>query len=320
MRRRDFIAGVGAAAVWPLAGRAQAYPSRPMRIIVGFPPGGSTDIAVRLIGQWLSERLGQPILIENRPGANTNIAAEAAVRAAADGYTLLAVTGSNALNATLYDKLKFNFIRDISMVAGISRSPLVLEVNPTIPVLTLPGFISYAKANPGKISIASFGIGSSSHVTGELFKTVAGVDIVHVPYRGSAPMLTDLLGGQVQAAFDVLASSSEYITAGKLRALAVTTARRLDTLPNIPTVGEFMLGFEASAWAAIGVPKNTPTEVVDKLNEEINTGLADPEIKRRLASLGSTPLMGSPVEIDRFLAEETEKWSKVIRASNIKAD
>jgi tripartite-type tricarboxylate transporter receptor subunit TctC len=321
--RRQFLhlaAGAAALPMLPRIARAQTYPTRPVRIIVGFPAGGATDIVARLIGQWLSERLGQPFVIENRPGAATNIATEAVVHAAPDGYTLLAVTGTNALNATLYEKLSFNFIRDIVMVAGLNRFPLVLEIHPTVPVNTVPEFIDYARANPGQISIASFGTATSSHVAIELFKMRADVNVLHVPYRGSAPMLIDLLGGQVQAAFDVLPSSIEYIKAAKLRPLAVTTALRSEVLPDIPTVGDFMSGFEASAWGAVGVPKNTPAAIVEKLNKEINAGLAYPKIKARLADLGSTALPGSPAEFSKLMAEEIEKWGKVIRAANIRPE
>ncbi len=321
--RRKFLQLAAGAATLPAVSRpatAQAYPSRPVRLLVGFPAGGTTDIAVRLIGQWLSERLGQPVIIENRPGAGANLAAEAVVRAPADGYTLLAATSSNTINTTFYDKLSFNFARDIAMVAGITRSPLVLEVHPSLPVKTVPELIAHAKANPGKVTLASFGTGTTSHVAGELFKMTAGVTMLHVPYRGSAPLLTDLLSGQVQAAFDNLPASIEHIRAGKLRALAVGTAARAEVLPELPTVGEFLPGFEASAWVAVGAPKSTPAEIIDKLNKEINAGLADPRIKARLAELGGTVFTGSAADFDKLVAEQTEKWGKVIRAANIKAD
>jgi tripartite-type tricarboxylate transporter receptor subunit TctC len=322
--RRRFLRLAGSAAALPAISRiarAQAYPSRPVRIIVGWPAGGTTDIATRLMGQWLSERLGQPFVIENRPGAASNIATEAVVRAPADGYTLLAVTATNSVNATLYgDKLSFNFVRDIATVAGILRSPLVLEVHPAVPVNAVPEFIAYVKANSSKVSMASFGTGTTSHVAGELFKMMAGVHMLHVPYRGSAPMLTDLLGGQVPAAFDNLPASIEHIRAGKLRPLAVTTAIRSETLPNIPTVSEFLPGFEASAWNAVGAPNGTPAEIVDKLNREINAGLVDPKIRARIADLGGTALAGSPAEVGKLIADETEKWGKVIRAANIKPE
>ena len=299
---------------------AQAWPSRPLRLVVGFPAGGTTDIAARLIGQWLSDRLGQPVVIENRPGAGANLAAETVVRAPPDGYTLLAATSSNVINTTFYQKLSFNFLRDIAMVAGVTRSPLVLEVHPSLPVKSVPELIAHAKANPGKIALASFGTGTTSHVAGELFKMTAGVDMLHVPYRGSAPLVTDLLSGLVQAAFDNLPASIEHIRAGKLRALAVGTAERSPALPDVPTVAEFLPGFEASAWVAVGAPKATPAEIVERLNREINAGLADPRIKARLAELGGTVFVGTPADFDRLVAEQTEKWGKVIRAANIKAE
>jgi tripartite-type tricarboxylate transporter receptor subunit TctC len=291
---------------------AQAWPSRPLRLVVGFPAGGTTDIAARLIGQWLSDRLGQPVVIENRPGAGANLAAETVVRAPPDGYTLLAATSSNVINTTFYEKLSFNFVRDIAMVAGVTRSPL--------PVKSVPELIAHAKANPGKIALASFGTGTTSHVAGELFKMTAGVDLFHVPYRGSAPLVTDLLSGLVQAAFDNLPASIEHIRAGKLRALAVGTAERSQALPDVPTVAEFLPGFEASAWVAVAAPKATPAEIVGRLNREINAGLADPRIKARLAELGGTVFVGTPADFDRLVAEQTEKWGKVIRAANIKAE
>jgi tripartite-type tricarboxylate transporter receptor subunit TctC len=321
--RRTFLHLATGAAVLPALSRiarAQAYPTRPVRIIVGWPVGGTTDIATRLMGQWLSERLGQPFVIENRPGAASNIGTEAVVRAPADGYTLLAVTATNTVNATLYDKLNFSLNRDIATIAGILRSPLVLEVHPAVPVNTVPEFIAYAKANSGKIGMASFGTGTTSHVAGELFKMTAGIHMLHVPYRGSAPMVTDLLGGQVQVAFDNLPASIEHIRAGKLRPLAVTTATRSEALPNIPTMSEFLPGYEASAWIAVGVPSGTPAEIVNKLNKEINAGLADPKIRARIADIGGTVLAGSAAEVGKLIAEETEKWAKVIRAANIKPD
>jgi tripartite-type tricarboxylate transporter receptor subunit TctC len=321
--RRTFLHLATGAAVLPALSRiarAQAYPTRPVRIIVGWPVGGTTDIATRLMGQWLSERLGQPFVIENRPGAASNIGTEAVVRAPADGYTLLAVTATNTVNATLYDKLNFSLNRDIATIAGILRSPLVLEVHPAVPVNTVPEFIAYAKANSGKIGMASFGTGTTSHVAGELFKMTAGIHMLHVPYRGSAPMVTDLLGGQVQVAFDNLPASIEHIRAGKLRPLAVTTATRSEALPNIPTMSEFLPGYEASAWIAVGVPSGTPAEIVNKLNKEINAGLADPKIRARIADIGGTVLAGSAAEVGKLIAEETEKWAKVIRAANIKPE
>src|SRR5215475_6565662 len=289
-QRRQFLHLAAGAAALPAASRlvwAQAYPSRLVRIIVGFSAGGTTDIISRLIGQWLSERLSQQFIIENRPGASANLATEAVVRAPPDGYTLLAVVATNAINATLYDKLSFNLNRDIAPVAGLIRSPLVLEVHPSVPAKTVPELVTYAKTHPGKITMASFGVGSTSHVAGELFKMMAGVDLLHVPYRGSGPMLTDLVGGQVQMAFDNLPASIEHIRAGKLRALAVATAMRSEVLPNIPTVADFLPGYEASAWNGVGVPKGTPAEISDKLNKEINAALADPRIRARIAELGA---------------------------------
>jgi tripartite-type tricarboxylate transporter receptor subunit TctC len=299
---------------------AQAYPSRPVRIVVGFPAGGGVDIVARLMGQWLSERLGQPFIIENRPGAATNIATEAVVRAAADGYTLLLVHSSNAMNATLYEKLNFNFIRDIAPVASIIVVPNVMLVHPSVPAKTVAEFIAYAKANPGKINFASGGIGGPSHLAGELFKAMAGVNLVHVPYRGGGPAVNDLLGGQVQVYFASTPASIEYIKAGTLRALAVASATRSEMLPDIPTVGEFVPGYEAPTWYGLGAPKNTPAEIVDKLNNEINAGLADPKLRVRLADLGGTVMMGSPADFGKLIADETEKWGKVIRAANIKPE
>jgi tripartite-type tricarboxylate transporter receptor subunit TctC len=313
---------VGAAAL-PAVSRiawAQAYPSRPVRVIVGFAPGGATDIMARLVGQWLSERLGQQFVIDNRPGAGGNIAAEAVVRAPADGYTLLQCGVPNAINTTLYDRLNFNFIRDIAPVAGIIRGTYVMVVNPSVPTKTVSEFIAYAKANPGRISFGSAGIGSPNHVAGELFNIMAGVNLMHVPYRGIAPALNDLLGGQVQVAFAFMPSSIEFIRAGKLRALAVTTATRSEVLPDVPTVGEFVPGYEASAWYGLGAPKATPAEIVDKLNKEINAALADPKMKARLADLGGTALLGLPVDFGKLIAEETEKWGKVVKFSGAKAD
>jgi tripartite-type tricarboxylate transporter receptor subunit TctC len=323
LRRRQFLHLATAAAALAVAAPtawAQNYPTRPVRIVVGFPPGGTTDILARLIGQWLSERLGQQFVIENRPGANTNIATEAVARAPADGYTLLTVGSTSTINAALYDKLSFNLLRDLVMVGGLNSSPLVLEIHPAVPANSVLEFIAHAKANPGRISMASFGTGSISHVAGELFKIAVGVDVLHVPYRGSAPMLTDLLGGQVQAAFDNLPASIEHIRGGKLRALAVTTAARSEALPQIPSLGEFLPGYEASAFIALSAPKGTPAEIVVKLNEEINAGLADHKVRARLAELGSAPLMLSPVELSNFVASQTEKWAKVIREAKIKAE
>ena len=323
LSRRQFLHLAAGSATLPAASRiarAQDYPSRPVRLLVGFPAGGATDIAARLIAQWLTERLRQPVVVENRPGASANLAAEAVVRSPPDGYTLLAVTSSNTVNATFFDKLSFSLVRDIAMVSGIVRSPLVLEVHPSVAASSVPELIALAKANPGKITLASFGTGSTSHMAGELFKLTAGVSMQHVPYRGSAPLLTDLLSGQVQSAFDNLPASIEHIRSGKLRALAVGSETRSDQLPNVPTMGEFLPGFEASAFVAIGAPKNTTTEIIGRLNHEINAGLADPKIKARLVELGGTAFVGSPADLSKFIADETEKWGKVIRAANIKPE
>jgi tripartite-type tricarboxylate transporter receptor subunit TctC len=322
--RRKFLHLAAGAAALPAVSRvawAQVYPTRPVRMIVPQAAGSSSDIASRLMGQWLSEHLAQQFVVEDRPGAGGNIGTEAAARAAADGYTLLLVNAQNAINATLYDKLTFDFIRDIAPVAGMYRVPLVMEVNPSVPAKTVPEFIAYAKANPGKINMASAGSGGPQHVAGELFKFMAGVDMIHVPYRGSTPALTDLLGGQVQVMFDVTPSSIPHIRAGTLRALAVTTATRSAVLPDIPPMGDFVPGYEASAWVGIGVPKNTPAEIVNMLNKEINAALADPTIMARLTDLGGVVLpVSSPAEFGKLIAEETEKWGKVIRTANIKPD
>jgi tripartite-type tricarboxylate transporter receptor subunit TctC len=299
---------------------AQAYPTRPVRIIVGFPAGGTTDIAARIIAQSLSERLGQQFIVENRPGAAGNIATEAVVRSPADGYTLLAAASGSVINPALYENLSFNFLTDIIMVAGIVRSPLVLEVHPTVPAGTVPEFIAYAKANPGKVSMASFGAGSVSHIAGELFKMTSGLDMVHVPYRGSAPMITGLLGGQVTAAFDNLPASIEQITAGKLRALAVTTKARSEMLPDVPTISEFLPGFEVSAWTGIGAPQKTPPQIVYKLNSEINAVLAEPRIKAQLAHLGGEAFISLPGDLAMFVKEQAEERSRIIRAANIKPE
>jgi tripartite-type tricarboxylate transporter receptor subunit TctC len=299
---------------------AQGYPSRPVRIIVPFAPGGSTDITARLIGQWLSERLGQQFLTENRPGAGSNIGTEVVVNAPPDGYTLLLVGASSAINATLYEKLNFNFLRDITPIAGIISIPFIMAVGPSFPAKTVSEFIAYAKGNPGKVNIASGGNGTAGHLSAELFKMMAAVNMVHVPYRGEAAALTDLLGGQVQVMFATMPASIEYIKAGKLRSLAVTSATRLDTLPNVATVGDFLPGYEVSAWQGVGAPKNTPAEIILKLNKEINTGLADPKLKLRLADLGGTVITGSPADFGKLIANETEKWGKVIRAANVKPE
>jgi len=300
--------------------RALDYPVRPVHLVVGYPAGGTTDILARLVGQYLSERLGQQFIIDNRAGAGNNIGTEVVMNAAPDGYTLLLVNPANAINATLYEKLPFNFIRDVAPVAGIIRVPNVMEVNPEVPVKTVAEFVAYAKANPGKVNMASSGNGTSIHVSGELFKMMAKVDMLHVPYRGSAPALTDLMGGQVQVLFDNMPSSIEYIRAGKLRALAVTTAARSDALPGVPTVGETVPGYEASAWFGLGAPKGTPAEVVDKLNAAVNAGLADPKLKARLADLGGTMLVGTPADFGKLIAEETEKWAKVVKFSGARPD
>jgi tripartite-type tricarboxylate transporter receptor subunit TctC len=321
--RREFFRLGASAATALLASRvarAQAYPSRPVRLVVGFTPGGAVDIIARLIGQALSERLGRPFVIENRPGAATNLATESVVRASADGYTLLMANTAAAINATLYDKLSFNFIRDIAPVAGVMRGGYVVEVHPSFPAKTLAEFIAYAKANPATINMGSAGSGASDHMAGELFKMMTGVNLVHVPYRGAAPALADLLGAQVQVMFGSLPASIEYIKSGKLRGLAVTTSTRSDALPDLPTVGDFVPGYEASGWYGVCAPSRTPVEIVDKLNLEINAALADPKLKARLAELGGAALPGSPADFAMLIAEETEKWGKVVRAANIKAE
>jgi tripartite-type tricarboxylate transporter receptor subunit TctC len=321
--RRQFLqlaAGAAALPVMPRIARAQAYPTRPVRLIVGFPAGGVGDVLARLMGQWLSDRLGQPFVIENRPGAATNIAAEAVVRSAPDGHTLLWITAANAINASLYDKLSFNFIRDITPVASVVRGPGVMEVNPAVPAKSIPEFIAYAKANPGKINLASSGPGTVSHVAGELFKLMAGVDMLHVPYRGAAPALTDLISGQVQVMILPIISSIEHLKAGRLRALGVTTAARLEVVPDIPTVAEFLPGYEVSDWTGIGVPRGTPVEVVDRLSAEINAALDDPKIKARLAELGSQLMPMSRAAFGKMIADETEKWAKVVTTAGIKPE
>ncbi len=321
--RREFLRLSGAATALPAAtrlARAETYPARPVHIIVGFAAGGPNDISARLIGQWLSEQLGQQFVVENRPGAGGNVATELVVRAPADGYTLLLVPAPAAINATLYDNLNFNFIRDIAPVAGILRVPEGMVVNPAVPANTVPEFIAYAKANPGKINMASAGNGTVPHVAGELFKFMTGVDLVRVGYRGGGPALVDLMGGQVQIMFEPTLSTIGYIKAGKLRALAVTSATRSAALPDVPTVGEFVPGYEATAWFGLGAPKGTPGEIVDKLNAEVNAGLVDAKIKERLADLGGEPMPMSPAEFAKFIADETEKWGKVVRAAGIKAE
>ena len=321
--RRNFLHLAAGAAALPVVSRfawAQAYPSRPVRIIVGFAPGGATDIMARLMGQSLSERLRQPFVIENKPGAATNIATEAVVNAAPDGYTLLMVTSVNAINASVYEKLNFNLIRDVVPIASIHREPFVMEANPSVPVKTVAEFIAYAKANPGKLTMASGGIGTSLHLAGELFKMMASVEMVPVHYRGSAPALTDLIGGQVQVMFDILLSSIEFIRAGKLQPLAVTTATRSEVLPDVPTVGEFLPGYEVSSWQGIGAPRKTPAEIIEKLNREINVALADPKIKAQLADLGNAVIPGSPADFGRLIADDTEKWGKVVKLSGAKPE
>jgi len=321
--RRRFAILAGAAAVCPSAlrtARAQAYPARPVRLIVGFPAGGAADITARLIGQWLSERLGQPVVIENRPGAGTNIGTDAVVKAPPDGYTLLLISAANTINATLYERLNFNFIRDIAPVAGLIRGPLVMEVHPSVPARTVPEFIAYAKARPGMINMGSAGNGTPGHMSGELFRMMTGLNLVHVPYRGGAPALTDLLAGQVQVMFDNLPTSIEYVRAGKLRALAVTTSARANMLPEVPTVSEFVPGYEVSSWFGIGAPAGTSADIVDKLNADIGAALADPRLRTRIADLSSVPLPMSPRELATFIAAETEKWAAVIKFSGAKAD
>ena len=319
--RRTFLhltTGVAALPALPRIGAAQAYPSRPVRIIVGFTAGGNFDLTARLISQWLSQRLDQQFIVENRPGAGTNIATEAVVRAPADGYTLLLGGAVNAINATLYEKLNFDFMKDIAPIASLIRFPNVIDLNPSFPAKTIPEFIAYAKANPGKINMASSGKGTSQHLSGELFKMMTGVDLIHVPYRGAPQALTDLIGGQVQVSFDPLPPAIELIKSGKVRALAVTTATRSEALPDVPTVAEFVPGYEASGWNGVVAPKNTPVEIIQKLNNEINAALADPGIKAKLADLGGIAVAASPADFGKLIADETEKWGKVIRAANIK--
>jgi tripartite-type tricarboxylate transporter receptor subunit TctC len=323
MQRREFLKRLASAAALPsLSNRARAetYPARPVHIIVGFPPGAASDINARLIGEWLSQRLGQQFIIDNRPGAGSNVGTEAAVHAPADGYTLLLVTPPNAINASLYDNLNFNFLRDTAPVASIMRTPMVMEVNAALPVNTVAEFIAYAKANPGKINFASSGNGTGSHVAAELFRFMTAVDIVHVPYRGPAQALTDLIGGRVQVMFDVLTSSIAHIRAGEVRALAVTTAARSAALPDVPTVADTVPGYESSGWAGVSAPTNTPAEIVSLLNVAIGEGLADPKVRTSLATLGAAPMAMSPAEFGKFLADETSKWAKVVKFANIKLD
>jgi tripartite-type tricarboxylate transporter receptor subunit TctC len=319
-RRRFLQLATGAAALPAMSrlAKAQAYPTRPVRLICGFPAGGPNDMLARLVGQWLSERLGSPFIIENRPGAATNIATEAVVRAPPDGHTLLLIAQVNAINVTLYDKLNFDFIRDIAPIAGLVRVPSVMEVSPSVPAKTVAEFIAYAKANPGKLNMASAGIGTSSHLSGELFKIMAGVDMLHVPYRGAAAALTDLIAARVQVYFDLMPNSIAHIRAGKVRPLAITAAVRSDALPDLPSLGDFVPGYEVNTWFGVGAPAGTPAAIVDKLNQEINAALAGPQMKARLADLGGTALAGTPADFAKLIADETEKWAKVIRAANIK--
>jgi tripartite-type tricarboxylate transporter receptor subunit TctC len=323
LRRRQFLHLAAGAATLPAASRmaqAQTYPTRPVRLIVAVAAGGGADIVTRLMSQWLSERLGQQFIVENRPGGGTNIGTEMVVHAAADGYTLLQVNLAHAINATLYDKLNYNFLRDIAPVAGIVGVSNVVEIHPSVPAKTLPEFIAYAKANPGKINMGSAGNGSSSHMAGELFKMLAGVNLVHVPYRGQGPAMTDLLGGQLQVIFATTPGTTEYVRIGKLRALAVTTRVRAEALPDVPTVADFVPGYEASQWYGFGAPKNTPPEIIERLNKAVNAALADPKMKARLADFGGTVMPGSPADFGKLIAEETEKWGKVVKFAGIKAD
>ena len=323
VHRRKFLhltAGAAALSSVTRIASAQAYPTRPLRLITPFPPGGSVDLAARVIGHWLTERLGQQVVIENRPGAGGNVGSEVAAKASPDGYTILLCSAASTISATLYDKLGYDFAKDFSPVAGISRAPNVMVVNPSVPVKTVADFISYAKANPGKVNMGSSGIGTSIHLGGELFKLLASVNMVHVPYRGSAPMLTDLVGGQVQVAFDNLQPAMPHIKAGTLRALAVTTSVRSEMLPDLPPIADFVPGYEVSTWNGVVAPKNTPAPFVDRLNKEINAGLADVTVKKRIAEMGASPLVLSPAQFGRFIADDIEKWAKVIRAGNIKPE
>jgi len=321
--RRQFLhlaGGVVALSAIPRVASAQAYPSRPVRLLVGFAPGGGTDVMARLVQPGLSERLGQQIVVENRPGAGTNIATEAVINATPDGYTLLAASLANAGNATLYDNLKFNFLRDVVPVAGIALDPFVLQVTPSLPVKTIPELIAYAKAHPGKVNYGSGGVGSGNQLTAEMLKMMAGIDLVHVPYRGAGPAMVDLMGGQVQVMFNTMSASLQHVRAGKIRAIGVATKIRQQALPDVPTVAEFVPGYEASFWTGIAAPKGTPAEIVDKLNRAVNAALKDPNVTARLAEWGATALTGSPADFGKFIADETEKWGKVIRAANIKAE
>jgi tripartite-type tricarboxylate transporter receptor subunit TctC len=322
--RRHFLHLAAATAVFPISSSrlawATEFPARPVRLVVGFPAGGGNDIIARLIGHWLSERLGQSFVIENRPGAGANIATEAVVRARPDGYSLLLIGAQNSISTTLYKNLSFDFAQDITPVASIAREPYVMVVNPSVKASTVPEFMALAKANPGKLNMASAGIGSGTHVSGELFKIMAGVNLVHVPYRGASPAITDLLGGQVQVFFSTMPACIQHIRTGSLRALAVTTTQRSDALPDVPAVGEFLTGYEASGWYGIGAPKNTPTEIVEKLNKDVNAGLAEPKLITQLGEQGTTAFANSPADFGRFIADETAKWSNVIREANLHAD
>jgi tripartite-type tricarboxylate transporter receptor subunit TctC len=321
--RRNFLrlaAGATALPAMTRLAKADSYPSRPVRLVVGFPPAGTTDIGARLIAQWLSDHLGQQFIVENRPGGGSSIAAEYVVRSPADGYTLVLSTVANAINTSFYQNLSFDFARDIAAVGNLFRVPLVMEINPSLPVKTVAEFIAYAKANPGKITLASAGTGTSGHISAELFAMMAGIKMVHVPYRGAGPALVDVIGGQCQVIFDLLPSSIGYVRAGSTRALAVTTIARSEALPDIPVLADFVPGYEASAWIGIGAPRDTPAEIVDRLNQTINAGLADPGMKARFAELGGTAAPGTPAEFGAFIASETEKWSRVIKFANIKAD
>jgi len=322
--RRHFLRLAAATAAFPISpsrlARATEFPARPVRLVVGFPAGGGNDIIARLIGQWLSERLSQSFVIENRPGAGANIATEAVVRARPDGYSLLLIGAQNSISATLYKNLSFDFMQDITPIASIAREPYVMVVNPSVKVSTVPDFIALAKANPGKLNMASAGIGSGTHVSGELFKIMAGVNLVHVPYRGANPAITDLLAGQVQVFFSTMPACIQHIRAGSLRALAVTTLKRSDALPDVPAVGDFLTGYEASGWYGIGAPKNTPAEIVEKLNREVNAGLAEPKLMTQLGEQGVTAFANSPADFGRFIADETVKWGNVIRTANLHAD
>jgi tripartite-type tricarboxylate transporter receptor subunit TctC len=321
--RRHFLRLASGAIALPASSRlalAQTYPSRPVRLIIGYTPGGSADLTARLMGQWLSEKLGQSFVVENRPGASTNIATEAVLRAAPDGYTLLLVAPANAINATLYDKLNFNFIREVEPIAGLIRFPNVVVVNPSVPVKSIPELIAYAKANPGKLNMASSGNGSTIHMSGELFKMLTDINMVHVPYRGGAPALTDLIAGQVQVMFDNIPTCAEHVKSGKLRGLAVTSTTRSEVLPDLPTVADFLPGYEASAWYGLGAPKGTPAEIVDRLNKAVNEILADPKVKAKFSEYGAILLPGSAADFGKLLADETEKWAKVVKFSGAKVD